>query len=317
MTPEYSETYFLSAGETNPEQELSLPLLTAKIIDIATAHANSLGIGNPAMADIHAGWVLSRLTIEMTAYPRVNDTYTLTTWIESWNRRFSERAFMITCGDRIMGYARSIWMVMDIESRHNVGLTHLNLSPDMISTRPCPIARQMRHCPIIPISTSQTPVTTCPANTPSLPTTTPALPTNTPSLPAGAIEATAPATPYTFKYCDLDSYRHVNTVRYVTMLLNQFTLADFDATFVDRLELSFLHETRYGMSVRLLRADTTTTPTADTTAAPTDSHTTDTTAAPTDTPPTNTTIFLSSFSLVRADTAEALLFARLRRRPRS
>ncbi len=278
MTPEYSETYFLSAGETNPEQELSLPLLTAKIIDIATAHANSLGIGNPAMADIHAGWVLSRLTIEMTTYPRVNDTYTITTWIESWNRRFSERAFMITCNGQVMGYARSIWMVMDIESRHNVGLSHLNLPADMISTRPCPIARQVRHCPIVPMGTT------------SLTGTTPWPDSATPTIPTGAIEATAPATPYTFKYCDLDSYRHVNTVRYVTMLLNQFTLADFDTTFVDRLELSFLHETRYGMSVLLLRTDTISTSEAN--------------------------AYLSSFSLIRADTTEGLLFARLRRRPR-
>lgn len=287
MNPEYSETYFLSAGETNPEQELSLPLLTAKIIDIATAHANSLGIGNPAMAHIHAGWVLSRLTIEMTSYPCVNDTYTITTWIESWNRRFSERAFMITCDGHVMGYARSIWMVMDIESRHNVGLSHLNLSPDMISARPCPIARQTRHCQIVPMDTT--------------------------SLPAGAIKATAPATPYTFKYCDLDSYRHVNTVRYVTMLLNQFTLADFDATFVDRLELSFLHETRYGMSVRLLRTDTpvpftpVTLP-SDPTASPS--------SAPSDPTAPASKASLSSFSLIRADTAEALLFARLRRYPR-
>ena len=265
MVTEYSETYFLSAGETNPEQELSLTLLTAKIIDIATAHANSLGIGNPVMAHLHAGWVLSRLTIEMMEYPHVNDTYTLTTWIESWNRHFSERAFMLTCNGRVMGYARSIWMVMDIEARRNVGLSHLTLPPEMISERPCPIARQMRHYPIVPLST--------------------------PMIPAGAIEATAPATPYTFKYCDLDSYRHVNTVRYVTMLLNQFTLADFDATLVDRLELSFLHETRYGMSVLLLRADT---------------------PATADAPDT----YLSSFSLIRADTSEGLLFARLRRRPR-
>ena len=54
MTPEFKQTFFLSAGETNAEQEISLPLLTSKIIDIATAHANSLGIGNPAMGA--RGW---------------------------------------------------------------------------------------------------------------------------------------------------------------------------------------------------------------------------------------------------------------------
>ena len=68
MTPEFKQTFFLSAGETNAEQEISLPLLTSKIIDIATAHANSLGIGNPAMEARGCGWVLSRIAIEMGRY---------------------------------------------------------------------------------------------------------------------------------------------------------------------------------------------------------------------------------------------------------
>ena len=69
--------------------------LVSKIIDIATAHANSLGIGNPSMAAMNRGWVLSRITLEMEGYPRVDSTYTLTTWVESWTRHFSERIIMI------------------------------------------------------------------------------------------------------------------------------------------------------------------------------------------------------------------------------
>ena len=119
----YSQAFFLSAGEVNAEAELSLPLLTAKIIDIATAHANSLGIGNPSMEERGAGWVLSRLTIEMTRYPRVNENYTLSTWVESWNRHFSVRCFCISDPEgKPMGYARSIWMVMNTRTRDNEGL---------------------------------------------------------------------------------------------------------------------------------------------------------------------------------------------------
>jgi len=65
MKQEYTESHFLSAGEVNAEGEMSLPILASKIIDIATAHANSLGIGNPDMPDTDMGWVLSRLTVEM------------------------------------------------------------------------------------------------------------------------------------------------------------------------------------------------------------------------------------------------------------
>ena len=215
MTPIFKETYFLSASEANAEQELSLPILTSKIIDIATAHANSLGIGNPSMEKMNAGWILSRLTIEMNSYPKVNDTYIISTWIESTNRHFSERA---------------IWMVMDTVNHTNVGLSHLTFEKEWIDGTIPPIERQARHSTIVENICGE-------------------------ELPRGIVTATAPVFDYKFKYCDLDFYRHVNTIRYVTLLLNRFTLEEHDESFVKRLELSFLHEAKYGMETQLLRSD--------------------------------------------------------------
>lgn len=262
MNVEFTQTFFLSAGETNAEQEMSLPLLTSKIIDIATAHANSLGIGNPAMESRGCGWVLSRIAIDMQRYPHVNESYSLTTWVESWNRHFSVRNFMISDGrGNPMGYATSVWMVLDIKTRENAGLSHLSLSPDMIINKPCPIRRMGKHLSIVPQEYDKKE-----------------------ELPRGVIRATAPAIDYTFKYCDLDFYRHVNTVRYVSMLLNQYTLDEMDETQVGRLELSFMRESRYGESVKLLRSDNG---------------------------------FQTSFALSDASDGTALLFAVVERRPRS
>lgn len=209
-----SQTYFLSAGDVNAEAEMSLPLLTSKIIDIATVHANSLGIGNPAMEHLGCGWVLSRLTIEMIRYPRVNEDFILHTWVEGWNRHFSTRDFRIDDAEgNVLGYARSIWMVMNTTTHENQGLGHLSLDPSEINAEePCPIARQMKHI----------------------------------HLDNGDIERK-----YKFQYCDLDFYRHVNTVRYVSILLNGYTLEEMDANMVDRLELSFMHEGHYGSEVEI------------------------------------------------------------------
>ena len=227
----YQESFFLSAGETNAEQELSLPLLTAKLIDIATAHANSLNIGNPVMADMNAGWVLSRITIEMFSYPKANEEYTISTWIESFNRHFSERAFRISSpSGKVYGYARSIWMVMNTVTHTNVGLSHLQVPEHLISGEIPPIEKQARHI-TIEDNLEET------ADSKSV------------------IRATHPVFNYRFKYCDLDFYRHVNTVRYVTLLLNRFSLEEHDYAFVRRLELSFMHEAKYGMDTQLLRSD--------------------------------------------------------------
>lgn len=227
----FSQSFFLSAGEVNAEGEMALPLLVSKIIDIATAHANSLGIGNPSMAAMHRGWVLSRLALEMERYPLVNCHYTLTTWVEMWTRHFSERIIMVSDEEgRPYGYCRTVWMVLDYETRESVGLSHLSLPAAAIIPDKCPIPRQGRHFQILSPDAED--------------------------LPKGAVRANAPTVSHTFLYTDLDYYRHVNTVRYVSLLLNQFTLQDFDETMVHRLELAFLHEATYAQTVTIRRHDT-------------------------------------------------------------
>ena len=245
MEPSIEKKYFLSASDANAEGRLSLTALTSNIIDIATDHANSLEIGNPFMKDMNAGWILSRLTIDLRESPKVNSHYVLKTWIEDFNRHFSTRCFSVENAEgEIYGYARSIWLVIDNDTHKNLGLSHFNLSSDLILGESAPIPRQEKHFPV---------------------------------------EPDFPPTEYTFKYCDLDFYRHVNTVRYVTLLLNQFTLAEHDKTRVKRIELSFLHEASYGMETLLLRKDSKEEP------------------------------LVSSFQLTNKATGDALLFARIKR----
>lgn len=231
MQPTMDKTFFVSANEANAQGVLAVPILVTNIIDIATAHANSLHIGNPDMEDKSGGWVLSRLTVEMERWPAVNEEYTLSTWIESYNRHFSLRAFRIDdCRGNTIGYARSVWMIIHTETHRNLGLSHLPISDAFIDGTPVPIDKQERHRPILPAGQA--------ADEPS-------------ALPA----ATNPAK-YRFKYCDIDFYRHVNTVRYIVLLLNQFSLEQMDAATVGRMELSFMHEAVYGMTVDIMEAET-------------------------------------------------------------
>lgn len=225
----YTQKFFNSANESNPEGELAVNVLVSNIIEIATAHANSLGIGNPSMAHLGAGWVLSRLTMEMSGYPRCNSSYTISTWVENWNRHFSTRAFSIEDEQgTVLGYARSIWMVLDMKKHENFGLSHLKLPEGIIPGKECPIAPQSKHTEILPYAGNG-------------------------EESANPRVANIPDTRYTFKYNDIDFYRHVNTVRYVTLLLNQYSLDDFDRNRVGRLEMSFLHEGNYGMNVSVRR----------------------------------------------------------------
>ena len=215
MNPEteHSRSYFLSAGESNAEGLMPLTLMVERLIEISTEHANSLGIGYAELIKKNIGWVLSRVSLEMYRYPRINETYVLTTWIESYNRFFSERNIAVTApGGEVLGYARTVWVAMDFEKRALANLTQLDRRCFPVADLPCPIDR-----------------------TPTL-------------APAGE---GATALPYTFKYCDLDFNRHVNTVRYIELLLNQKSLEHYDAFVAGRFDIHFHHECRYGQTVEL------------------------------------------------------------------
>ena len=209
---EYSKTYYLSAGECNPEGEMPLPLLVDRVIDVATHHANAWGVGYERLiADGHA-WVLARVTTEMEQYPKVDEHYTLTTWIEDYNRMFSQRNMMVTnANGDVLGYVRTIWMVIDLDSRQSVDISQLSYIRDNINDRPCPIAPQGKLRPI----------------------------------------ADGHKVDHTFGYAECDSNRHVNTVRYIELMLNQFTLDYFDHHTIRRMEIAFIKETHYGETAQV------------------------------------------------------------------
>lgn len=212
MKSEHKIEYLLKPSVSNAEQELPMTLLVEQIIEIATDHANILGIGFLSMEGKDMGWVLSRLSVEMKRWPRVGERYTITTWIETWNRHFSERCFSVEDLDgNVLGYVRTVWMIIDLKSHKSYGTAGLEVAPEYVGNRECPILRQQRHKHFEPQVVHE----------------------------------------YTFKYTDLDFYRHVNTVRYISLLLNQFSLEEFDNNHLYRFEIAFMHEAHYGETAHI------------------------------------------------------------------
>ncbi len=213
---EFSKTYYLAAGECNPQGELPLTLLMTRIIEVATLHANSWGVGYERLIRDNQVWVLSRVAIEMTEYPKVNTNYKLTTWIEDYNRHFSQRNMRIDDENgKPLGYVRTIWMVIDMNTRASVDIEKLGYIRENVSDIPCPIKPQSRLRPI----------------------------------------EQGHAVDYTFGYMDCDFNRHVNTVRYLSLLMNMFDMDCYDHYFIRRMELSFIKETHYGETAQFVIDD--------------------------------------------------------------
>ena len=145
----FYKDYYLAAGECNPQGEMPLTLLMTRIIEVATFHANSWGAGYARLIQDNQVWVLSRVTIEMKEYPKVDTNYRLTTWIEDYNRHFSQRNMRIDDENgNALGFVRTIWMVIDMNTRASVDISQLGYISDKVSDLPCPIepiSKAQRH----------------------------------------------------------------------------------------------------------------------------------------------------------------------------
>lgn len=218
----YTHQYQLTAGQCTPQNELPLAALARQIIELATLHANTLNVGYERLRSLGLAWVLSRLTIEMSSWPTVNTSYTIETWVQSHNRRFSERTFRIADAEgNTLGYAHSVWMAINTTDRTGGDISPLTQLTDAILDR---------ELPIVPLRRITLP--------------------DKPDR-----EAT-----YTFQYTDCDNNRHVNTARYIELTLNQWSLEHYDRYRVARYDISLHNECHCGDEVNVKVTDDSTEP---------------------------------------------------------
>lgn len=199
----YNHEYFLTAGECTPQKEMPLPLLVTRLIEVATEHANIWGVGYAKLVEDNQAWVLSRVTIEMNDYPKVNEPYTINTWVEGYNRYFSQRNFEIVNGEgKVLGYARTIWLVIDMTAREMVDISSLSYVISNVYDKECPIEPQSRLRNV----------------------------------------DNARICNHTFQYTDTDINHHVNSVRYVETILNQWSIEHYEQYRVQRFEIAYVKE---------------------------------------------------------------------------
>lgn len=214
----YSQTFFLTAGETDARGEMPVTLLVERMIEVATNHANRLGIGFSTLSPMGKAWVLLRVGLKMDRVPGINAYYTISTWIESWNRLSSERCFLFTdYQGNVLGYGRTLWGTIDVQTRTIADLTYLTERVTLCPEKECDVPRVRNH----------------------------------PALAADSVRIV----PYTFTFTDLDFNRHVNTVRYISHILDCKPLEHYDRYRVLAFEIVFRNESHAGQHVDLTIAD--------------------------------------------------------------
>lgn len=219
MPKEYSKTYNIVASDCNAQREVTLPFLANKILDVATEHADILGIGYADITPKNQAWVLARLALEMECYPTPYETLIIETWIEDCNKHFSERNFcMKNAQGKIYGYARSVWFVIDLTTRKSLDISSFAGMKDMIAERVCPMTKIGKVKPI--------------------------------TLGEGFV--------HRVKAGDIDYNRHFNSGKQVEHIVNLIPMTDLDTKYISRFEISYMNEAHFDQELSLMRTEETT-----------------------------------------------------------
>lgn len=212
-------------------ERLFMSHLGNHLLNAADFHSNDRGFGMLYLNSIGKTWVLSRLAVEMTEMPRAYDRFSVETWVESAMRFFTNRNFRIVSPtpdpspegrgtEKVYGYGRSVWAMIDVETRQPVDLFSVNdgVLKDYVETeKECPMAKPSR---------------------------------------VRMSDEAALLRSFEAAYSDIDMNGHVNSVKYIEHVLDLWDTAWYSAHPLRRFDIAYVAEARLGDHIRLYREQT-------------------------------------------------------------
>ena len=123
----YKTSYKVRIADANEQAKLKIPSLFEMLQEVATEHAQKLGVDFSALAPKGLGWALAKLSIEINKLPSWNERVHITTWPSVRERIATYREFCAKdANEQILFTARSQWILFDINTRRIVRLEQLH-----------------------------------------------------------------------------------------------------------------------------------------------------------------------------------------------
>lgn len=201
-------TYRVEPQDVDFTLRATLSALGSAVLNTAGIDAHGKGFGVDRLnADNHS-WVLSRMALEIDRRPVQYTDYTIATWINEYGRVLSTRNFTLTDASGCeFGRAVTQWAMIDLRTRTALDLSWVgDAHADAIVAVPSPTDKPRKVRAVAPSVTVE----------------------------------------HRAAYSDIDFNRHVNTMRYIEMMLDRLPLDRLTAERPVRLDVHFLHESRYG-----------------------------------------------------------------------
>lgn len=114
----YSKEYLIESTHIETNKKLSLPAFFLLFQDLATAHANLLGLGMENTMDKGMLWVFGGVKFEFYDMPSYEDTIKMITYPGTTNRFVYNRYVeMRDLSDKVLARGSSTWLLIDEKTR--------------------------------------------------------------------------------------------------------------------------------------------------------------------------------------------------------
>lgn len=194
------------------------------LLNAADFHSTERAFGMKRLLGINRSWVLSRLAIEMEEMPAQYTRFNVETWVESAMRYFTSRNFRVVAagdpaegGEKVYGYGRSIWAMIDTETRQPTDIYAIDngaISQWIEPDKECPIEKGGRV------------------------------------RMGDAAELVRSIDTY---YNDVDINGHINSVKYIEHVLDLWPLQWYREHAVRRFEIAYVAEAHAGDRLSFFR----------------------------------------------------------------
>ena len=191
------------------------------MLNAADFHSSARGFGMKYLMTIKRSWVLSRLAIEMEEMPSQYMKFNVETWVENAMKFFTSRNFKVVDNEgKIYGYGRSIWAMIDTESRQPTDIFSIDngaINDWIVSDYPCPIDKGGR----VKMSDNAKLIRTIDTY-----------------------------------YNDVDINGHINSVKYIEHVLDLWNLEWYRKHAIKRFEIAYVAESHQGDTLSFYREET-------------------------------------------------------------
>lgn len=212
----YNKEYEIDVSHVDFRGKLKLSSLFLYFQDVATLHADNLGVGMKQMQEVYeALWVLVKMRVDIKRYPLWGERITVETWSEKPRKLEFIRNFLVKdIQGNILASAVSSWVVIDINTRRLKRVEPIfSVYPEETRKRPidCKLGGFQPKGPLEMVY----------------------------KRPVG--------------YSDIDVNEHLNNSRYIDFIMDCFSLEKHRNYSVESIEINYKNEAFAGDTITLFK----------------------------------------------------------------